>query len=310
MVQLPFLLSLFPVIYLKERIGNRGALPMHLTEREIITLNQIREWEKSLFTYEPNDFQLTYEKYLERAFTLLPDKVQKQFFSLLDSWLFHLHSFIQSSQLQVDAKERILSSGRIFKKDLEKIADLRQLDIEQLQYIAQQQIAKHRFFSFAQGGLAGTGDTFLLGSDIPAMAFINLRAVQLIAMTYGFEVSTPYEIMTSLKVFHMATLPPRMQKDGWLALMAELDGSHERYFYEGNEEITDITWLEQPIQQLLKALVISMFRRKVIQGIPLISMAIGAGANYQLTRKVTDVAHKYYQLRNLKEKEEAIDEYN
>ncbi len=50
-------------------------------------------------------------------------------------------------------------------------------------------------------------------------------------------------------------------------------------------------------------MVILLFRRKVIQGIPLISMAIGAGANYQLTRKVTDLAHKYYQYRYLKEKE-------
>jgi hypothetical protein len=282
---------------------------MPLADREINVFNQIRDWERRLFTYEANDFQLTYEKYLERSFSLLPEKVQQQFFSLIDSWLFHLHGLIQGSQFQADVKERILSSGRIFGQDLEKIADLKKLDINQLQYIAQQQIARHRFYSFAQGGLAGTGGTLLLGSDIPAMAVINLRAVQLIAMTYGFEVNTPFEMMTSLKVFHTATLPPRFQKDGWSALMAELEGSIEPYFYEGKEEITDITWLEQPIQQLFKALVISLLRRKLIQGIPLFSMAIGAGANYQLTRKVTDIAHKYYQLRYLHEKEEGIDEY-
>ena len=42
---------------------------------------------------------------------------------------------------------------------------------------------------------------------------------------------------------------------------------------------------------------IVLFKKKLIQGIPFISMAIGAGANYQLTRKVTDFAHKYYQMR-------------
>jgi hypothetical protein len=277
---------------------------MPLTDRETKVLNEIRDWETNLFNYEANDFQITYEKYLDRAFTLLPEKVQRQFFSVIDSWLFHLHSMIQGFQLQMDAKDRILSSGRIFQKGIEKIEDLKQLDIEQLQYIAEQQIARHRLYSFAQGGLAGTGGTLLLGTDIPLMAVINLRVVQLIAMTYGFEVNTPFEMMTSLKVFHTATLPPRIQKEGWASLMADLEGHTEYYFYEGNEEITDITWLEQPIQQLLKAMVIALFRKKVIQGIPLISMAIGAGANYQLTRKVTDIAHKYYQLRYLKEKEE------
>jgi hypothetical protein len=277
---------------------------MPLTDREENVLNGIRLWEKNLLKYEANDFQLTYEKYLERSFSFLPKQVQKQFFSVIDSWLFHLHSIIQGSQLQMDAKERILSSGRIFRKDLEKITDLKKLDIDQLQYIAEQQIARHRLYSFTQGGLAGTGGTLLLGTDIPAMAVINLRVVQLIAMTYGFEINTPFEMMTSLKVFHTATLPPRIQKEGWASLMVELEGRGEYYFYEGDEDITDITWLEQPIQQIFKAMVITLFRKKTIQGIPLVSMAIGASVNYQLTRKVTDFAHKYYQLRYLKEKEE------
>lgn len=280
---------------------------MPLTDREAKVLNEIQEWERNLLNYEPNDFQLTYEKYLQQSFSLLPEKVQRQFFTVIDSWLFHLHSLIQGAQLQMDAKERILSSGRIFKKDIEKIEDLRQLQIQQLEYIAEQQIARHRLYSFAQGGLAGTGGPLLLSTDIPAIAVINLRAVQLIAMTYGVEVNTPFEMMTSLKVFHTATLPSRLQKVGWTLLMNELDSRDDHYFYEGNEEITDITWLEQPVQQLLKALVITLFRKKMIQGIPLVSMAIGAGANYQLTRKVTEVAHKYYQLRYLKEKGELME---
>jgi hypothetical protein len=277
---------------------------MVLTGWETKVLDEIREWERNLLNYEPNDLELTYVKYLEQSFSLLPEKIQNQFFSGLDSWLFQIHSMIQGSQLQMDAKDRILSSGRILHKDLEGIADLKQLKIEQLQYIAKQQIARHRLYAFAQGGLAGTGGKLLLGTDIPAMAVINLRVVQLIAMTYGFEVNTPNEMMKSLKVFHTATLPPRIQKEGWASLMAELEGTNEHYFYEGNEAITNITWLEQPVQQLLKALVITLLRKKMISGIPLVSMAIGAGANYQLTRKVTDLAHNYYQLRYLKEKEE------
>jgi hypothetical protein len=277
---------------------------MPLTDRDKEVLNKIKEWEKHLLNYEANDLQLTYEKYLERSFSLLPEKVQQQFFSVIDTWLFHLHGMIQGSQIQMDAKERILFSGRVFNKDLHQIEDLRKLNIDQLQYIAMQQIARHRLYSFAQGGLAGTGGPLLLGTDIPAMAVINLRVVQLIAMTYGFEVNTPYEMMSSLKVFHTATLPPRLQKEGWSILMNEMNANNDHYFYEGNEEITDVTWLEQPIQQLLKALVITIFRRRLIQGIPVVSMAIGAGTNYQLTRKVTEFAHNYYQLRYLNQKEE------
>lgn len=275
---------------------------MPLNEREESVLTGIQEWENKLLNYEPNDLEMVYDKSLERSFSLLPEEVQQQFFSAMDSWLFHLHALIQGSQLQMDAKERILTAGRVFHSDIETIEDLKQLNIDQLQYIAQQQIARHRLYSFAQGGIAGSGSSLMLGTDIPAMAVINLRAVQLIAMTYGFEVNTPFEMMSSLKVFHAATLPPRMQGSAWEELKNELKNQEEFYFYEGKEELTDITWVEQPMKQLFKAMAIYFFRRKSVQGIPFISMAIGAGTNYQLTRKVTDFAHKYYQMRYLHRK--------
>jgi hypothetical protein len=282
----------------------KEALDMPFTERDRSVFKEIQEWENQLLNYEANDLQLAYEKYLHRTFSLLPEKIQKQFFTVIDSWLFHLHGMIQSSQMQQDAKERILDSGRVFLKEVEKIEDMRQLEIDQLHYIAGQLIARHRLYSLVQGGLAGTGGKMLLGMDIPTLTIINLRVVQLIAMTYGFEVNTPFEIMTSLKVFHTACLPQRLQKQGWLELKQELELMENPYFYEGKEEITDITWIEQPLQQLLKAMVITQFRHKLIQGVPLLGIAIGAGVNYQLTRKVTSFAEKYYQLRYLYEKEE------
>ncbi|MBY0124089.1 EcsC family protein [Bacillus sp. S/N-304-OC-R1] len=283
---------------------------MALTVRDQKVWSEIQEWENKLYSYEPNDLQLTYEKYLERSFDLLPENVQRQAFALLDNWLFHLHAIIQGSQLQLDAKERILTAGRIFNGQIESIEDLQTLSIDQLQYIAEQQIARHRLYSFAQGGLAGTGSSLMLSADIPAMAVINLRAVQLIAMTYGIEVNTPYEMMSSLKVFHAATLPSRMQSRAWEELIHDLHNEQDYYFYEGKEEITDIKWMEQPVKQLFKGVAIYAFRNRAIKGLPIISMAIGAGTNYGLTRRVTDFAHKYYQYRYLTKKgEESLEQY-
>ncbi|XJZ26483.1 EcsC family protein [Bacillota bacterium Lsc_1132] len=276
-------------------------MPVKDVEKKV--LREIREWENQLLRYEPNDFQLTFEKYIDQSFLMLPEKIQEQFFSMVDSWLFHLHAIVQGSQLQAEAKERILSSARIFNPSIEKISDLKLLEINQLQYLAQQQIARHRIYSFAQGGLSGSGSGLLLGMDIPAMAVINLRVVQLIAFSYGFETNTPYEMMASLKIFHAATLPKRMQHAGWMELVEEFSAEKDSYFYEGREAVTDAKWMEQPLQQMLKALLIFLFRKKDVQGIPMISMAIGAGMNYQLTKKVTDFAHHFYLLRFLQEKE-------
>lgn len=269
---------------------------MALTEREKKVIAELSDWELALSEYVPNDLELVYEKNLERSFALLPEEVQEQVFLRLDSWLFHLHSLIQGSQLQAEAKERILAAGRVFQPDLNSIQGMTELSIEQINYIADQQIARHRIYSFVQGGIAGSGG-LALGTDIPAMAVINLRAVQLIAMCYGFEVNTPFEMMAALKVFHAAMMPKRWQFHAWNELIEEAKQADDYYFYEGNEDLTDITWMEQPMKQMIKAAVILLFRKKQLQGLPLISMAIGASANYQLTKRVTDFAHKYYQSR-------------
>jgi hypothetical protein len=276
---------------------------MGLTEREIQILTEIEKWSEQM-QYEQTDFEMTYDKWLENSLSLIPENVRTEFFSKLDNWLFHLHAILQGTQIQVDARERLIRSARVFNQDIEDISDLKELTIDQLIYLTENQIAKHRLYSFAQGGLSGTGGLLLLGTDIPGITVLNLRIVQLIAMTYGYEVNTPYEMMTSLKVFHAATLPKRMRFQGWEELTQGADGyTQNQYFYNGSEDLTDETWLELPLKHIVKAVAISVLRKRMIQGIPLVSMAIGAGMNYQLTRQVSDYAHNYYRLRFLKDKE-------
>ncbi|RFU66000.1 EcsC family protein [Peribacillus glennii] len=277
---------------------------MGLTDREQQVWNQISEWEQNLLQYEPNDFAALYGRWLEQGFSMLPEGVQRRFFEKLDSSLFHLHAMVQSSQIQMDARERILATGRMFHPDIASVSDLKALKIDQLNYIAGQHIAKHRLYSFAQGGASGSGGMLMLGSDLPAMAIINVRAVQLIAMSYGYEVDSPFEMMMALKVFDIGMMPKRLQGAAWEELLHETKNAEDGYFYEGNDELTNISWLEQPLSQILKVMAITAFRKKLIQGIPLVSMAIGAGTNYQTTRKVSEFAQKYYQYRYLDEKRE------
>ncbi|MGE7647480.1 EcsC family protein [Peribacillus frigoritolerans] len=275
---------------------------MDFTNREMKVWNEISEWQEKLYQYEPTDLAALYDKWLEQGFALLPENVQQQFFEKLDTWLFHLHAMVQSSQVQIDARERILASARVFNEEIETLSDLNHLSIDQLNYIANQHIAKHRLYSFAQGGMSGSGGLLLLGSDIPAMTVINVRIVQLIAMSYGVEVNTPFEMMLALKVFNAGAMPKRLQGIAWEELIREVQTAEDDYFYLGIEELTNPTWMEQPLKQLLKALSIAVFRKKLVRGIPFISMAIGAGSNYQMTRNVSEFAQKFYQYRYLLEK--------
>ncbi|HHW37190.1 MAG TPA: EcsC family protein [Bacillales bacterium] len=276
---------------------------MEWTNSERQVYKQIVDWEQGLFEYIPTDIEHALDKWIEFGFEKLDPEIKEQFFKNLDNMLFHLHAFIQGSDSQMIAKKRLVKTARVLDEDIDKVSDLKKLNIDQLVYLADQQMAKYRIYSFTQGGLAGTGGA-LLGVDVPAVIMLNLRAVQNIANVYGYDVNIPYEMMTSLRVFHAATMPKRMRAAGWSKLINEVRQFDDQFYYlnEKDEELTNETWLEQPLIQILKAMVIILFRKKVIQGLPLISMAFGAGMNYKLSRQVTEFANHYYQMRYLIEK--------
>ena len=266
----------------------------------------VDNWLEQYRGYQPNDFEMIYDDWIRQSFYNLDPDVKEKFFSKLDAWFFHTHAFLQGTSFQNEARLRILSVGRVFSEEIENITDMnRMLSVDQLSYIAQQQIARGRLYSFAQGGLTGTGGWLLLGIDYPLMMVMNIRAVQLIGLTFGHEMNHPYEMMISLKVFHAATLPKRLQAHAWNELMGEVSRNEHPYVFEGNDQLTNESWLEQPIKQCFKSMFILMFRKKIFQGLPFISIAIGAYSNYHLTRQVTDFAMKFYQYRYLLDHKEA-----
>ena len=220
----------------------------------------------------------------------------------MDTWLFYLHSMIHESQFQLNARNRILTNARVFDENISTLKDMKELSIDQLAYIAEQQVARHRMYSLIQGGFSAVNGGVVLAADLPAQMVINLRSIQLIGISYGFEMNTPYEIMLSLKVFHAGTMPDRMQKYFWETLMEDLEHPSS-YFYEGEDELSNVFWFDQPIKQMMKVMAIYIFRKKVFKGIPILSMAIGSGANYRLTKRITDFADKFYKYRYLSEKE-------
>ena len=108
------------------------------SKREQAILDNIKEWEAQLVEQEATDFQKVFDKWLHTTVAKLPEKKRKEFFTKADGWLFHLHAFIQSSQAQLDARNRILGTSRLFDESIEQLEDLKALSIDQLTYIAEQ----------------------------------------------------------------------------------------------------------------------------------------------------------------------------
>lgn len=231
---------------------------------------------------------------------MLPASLQIQFFEKLDGWLFHLNALLRESPLQADAEEHILQTARSMNSNIHTFEDIRSsLSVDQLTFMAEQHAIRHRLYSFAQGGLAGSGKSILIGSDLVSMAVINLRAIQLMAMSFGYRVQSPSGLLETLKVFHTATLPERLKMFGWEDLINDLQKGDEEFYYDQPERLTDSSWLDEPLKHVLKATLMMSMAKKKTSGLPLASIAIGAGFNYKTTRRITDFTLKYYQFKHL-----------
>ncbi|WP_411953650.1 EcsC family protein [Alkalibacillus sp. S2W] len=263
-------------------------------ERVLVDLSR---WEDELASYVSNDFEKMYEMWVQDQFQKLPKHVQQRFFNSVDQWLIYTYTFLQGTQMQQDAYDRLLQIGRTYDETINTIEDLSQLSIEKQTYLANQHVAKNRLYSFVQGGMAGSGGWFLLGVDVPLMVGLNLRTIQLIGTSFGYNMHNPIEMLLALKVFHAGALPKRLRYEAWQELKENVN-EYDSFMGE-HEELTNPTWAEQPLKSIFKTLAIVLSRRKMIQGLPIVSVGIGAAVNYKTAKDVSEFATRFYQYRSI-----------
>lgn len=270
--------------------------------RDEVLLEKLEKWKESLYTYELSKVEKLYEKWIDQLFSIIPETVVEDVFEKIDAGLFEANSFILSIQMQQEAEERILLAAQAMNQHVHTLSDLKIVPTEQLTHLAEQQAARHRVYSMLQGGVTGTGNRLMVTSDFLSSLVINLRAVQLIALSFGNDIHSKSGMIETLKVFNTALMPNRLKIFGWEDLMIDLDEEYEDYG-DGMPRIIDQTSVDEPIKQLLKISVIMALTKNRKSSIPLLSIAIGSGMNYCTTRNITKFAMNYYQYKHLYKKQ-------
>ncbi|MBM7096440.1 MULTISPECIES: EcsC family protein [Alteribacter] len=271
--------------------------------REEQVLEEIKEWELSYFEEVGTDISLTYHKWMNQAYAAVDTRWRGKLLTITDNVLFHVQSAIHQTRYEKQTVEYLLTEARVFNEDIREIRDMKGLSIDQLRFIARKQLAKQRLISLGQGSLTGVGGLLFTLADLPLVLAINLRTVQRIAMTYGYDLRKPYEMMFVLKVFHMVSLPRHLQQEVWYELEKEAKSADEEWlFYDGEEDIVSHAWMQRPLQNITKLFLLIVLRKKVVQGLPIFGIFSGAAFNYQFTKHIAEGAHQFYQKRHLLEK--------
>jgi hypothetical protein len=268
-----------------------------LSKAENYYLEKLEQWENELSNKRPNKLFYIYSDYIKASLSYIPDMQKQIILRSLDNILFHLHTILFNSTFQQKTAQKLMHQARIHNESIFTLKDMKKLNIDQLQAIADKHMANYRILAAAQGALASKHTGFLLG-DFLSMVIINLRAVQVLASIYGRPADSPNEIMTTLKVFCAGCLPYPQRVEAWDELMIELEKEQQGFFYNGNDEIVQEKMLHTLLTELIKLTFLQLYKGSHTGAV------IGAAANYRFTRNITEVAHRYYQKSYLLSKRE------
>ncbi|EOR23796.1 EcsC family protein [Niallia alba] len=261
-----------------------------LTKAETYYLEKLKQWENELRSERPNKILHLCSDYINTGLTYLPEMQKQKILRSLDNILFHLHAILLNSTFQRNTAQKLMQQARVHNESIFTLKDMTKLNIDQLQSIADKQMAHYRMLASAQGALASKHTGFLIG-DFLSILIINLRAVQVLASIYGRPAESPNEIMTALKVFCAGCLPKEQRLEAWNELMLEQVQEQQGFFYNGKEEIVQEKMLYTILTELIKLSLLVFFRGKSSYK----GTIIGAAVNYHFTKKITEMAHHYYQ---------------
>ncbi len=197
--------------------------------------------------------------------------------------------------------DKVLHSFRKQGMEINRLVDIQNIPIEQIDRIANRYITKGEWLSAAEGAATGVGGVLLLAADLPSLLALQLRTIQQIGYCYGFDMAKPEEKLFTAKLLAEAYQHPA-RKDrqtlvkemrsvaGILSGKTPLGKMQQRLFVQGFTKIAEKIGLR-------------MGSRKAAQLLPFVGAAVGGYVNKKITRDIAEIAQQVYRDRLLQSKE-------
>lgn len=199
--------------------------------------------------------------------------------------------------------EAIFADFRMHGYAVHTYEDIAKLDLEQIDNVVGILGTKYTATASFEGGVTGAAGVVGLAVDVPALIVMNLRAIAEYSAYYGIDPRSQQERIFTLGVLAAASTWADSTKSMALGNLAKIskDIAKGRAWKELEKHA-----FVRLVRQIANALGIRLVKAKLGQIIPLAGAAIGMGANYNFTSRVTDAAYHMYRERFLAEKYGAV----
>ncbi|WP_308639819.1 EcsC family protein [Paenibacillus silvisoli] len=251
-------------------------------------LKQIQHWEndqKDLFFWEK----------LGRLPFVLLDRITPKFIqNKIGTALDELGSYIQSGGRYLISKEQMYrkffpDASRNEEPDLERIG--------QLPLTTQDKMADHIMETSSnsatvQGATTGFGGIFTLAIDIPLLLGISLKALQEIAISYGYDPTEQSERIFIVKCLQFSSADIVGKK----AILEDLASFHS------GEKSSQVMSQLQGWREVMMTYRDNFGWKKLFQMIPIAGMLFGAYLNRSTLKDVSETGKMMYRKRRILEK--------
>jgi hypothetical protein len=186
--------------------------------------------------------------------------------------------------------------------EIDDLADLRGLDLEVCDKVAEAIRGQHGLVALLEGAGCGLGGAALLAADIPLLFGVTMRVVRQLGASYGVDPHAVGEGVIAFKVFELACGGTRDRYAQLLeieALKDELDGLEPQRRAEKAAVLASLIVSREAVKRVVSLLL----SRKLLQTVPLVGAAVGAGFNYMFVGDVAETASHVYRRRFLREKQ-------
>jgi len=269
---------------------------MRLTDYERTVQKQIETWQSgdvSLIAQVLNWAMAPMDWVVERV-------VPEELVDGVDTAISQFLSLLNDASSWTYEPKEVLRVARSKGVQADDIADLRDRDLSLLDAIAKGYASENAVLAAVEGGGMGLGGAVLIAADIPLLFGINLRLIQQIGASYGFDVSTPAYAPLVLSIFNVAASGSRQSKNqalrevtvaaAALAQFSDYRGRVSGMFREQNRHLP---------REIAK----NIAGRKIAQAIPIAGAAIGAGINYWFTTETAESAFMLFRALYIERKE-------
>lgn len=158
-------------------------------------------------------------------------------------------------------------------------------DLEQLDNLASEYASSNEILSALEGAGMGLGGLFFVAADIPTLITLNLRLLNQMAYIYGVDTDNAMEREFILNIMLLACSDKR-DRHGLIWTLDQQAKTNEAAAASGEKQPYVDETTNTKLTETAHRIALKLTQAKLLQFLPLVGIAIGAGGNYAFSREI------------------------